>query len=78
MSKQHLCAAVMPIVLLLQAELLTGEALFPGSSDIDQLHLQVHLLGPLPPHMTRSFATNPHNAQAAPFPPKATPNLKRW
>lgn len=61
-----------------QAELLTGEALFPGSSDIDQLHLQLKLLGPLPATMTRSFASNPHNAQATPLPSRPTTNLKSW
>lgn len=65
-------------MVLLQAELLTGEALFPSSSDLDQLHLQLQLLGPLPAHMTRSFASNPHNAQAAPLPPKSTTSLKLW
>ena len=62
----------------LQAELLTGEALFPGTSDIDQLHLQLQLLGPLPANMTRSFVSNPHNAQEAPLPAKSTTNLKFW
>ena len=62
----------------LQAELLTGEALFPGSSDIDQLHLQLQLLGPLPATMTRCFASNPHNAQASPLPAKPATKLKVW
>lgn len=65
-------------VWLLQAELLTGEALFPGSSDIDQLHLELQLLGPLPATMTRCFASNPHNAQATPLPTKPTTQLKVW
>lgn len=62
----------------LMAELLTGEALFPGSSDIDQLHLQLQLLGPLPAIMTHSFSRNPHNAQLAPLPAKPVSNLKQW
>ena len=63
---------------VLQAELLTGEPLFPGSSDIDQVHQQLQLLGPLPATMTRSFASNPHNAQATPLPARPTANLKVW
>ena len=58
--------------------MLTGEALFPGSSDIDQLHLQLQLLGPLPATMMCSFASNPHNVQATPLPARPTTNLKLW
>lgn len=62
----------------MQAELLTGEALFPGSSDIDQLHLQLQLLGPLPASMATSFCGNPHNAQLMPLPTKPVGSLKVW
>jgi len=63
---------------LLQAELTTGEPLFPGSSDIDQLHLQLQLLGPLPASMAASFCGNPHNAQLLPLPAKSVSSLKAW
>ncbi len=63
---------------LLQAELTTGEPLFPGSSDIDQLHLQLQLMGPLPASMAASFCGNPHNAQLLPLPAKPVSNLKAW
>ena len=63
---------------LLQAELTTGEPLFPGSSDIDQLHLQLQLLGPLPASMAASFCGNPHNAQLLPLPAKPVSSLKAW
>jgi len=63
---------------LLQAELTTGEPLFPGSSDIDQLHLQLQLLGPLPASMAASFCCNPHNTQLLPLPAKPVSSLKAW
>ncbi|KAL0020352.1 hypothetical protein WJX79_002060 [Trebouxia sp. C0005] len=62
----------------LMAELTTGEALFPGSSDIDQLYLQLQLLGPLPASMAASFCCNPHNAHLLPLPAKPVSSLKAW
>ncbi|DBB05721.1 TPA: hypothetical protein ACH3X1_012322 [Trebouxia sp. C0004] len=62
----------------LMAELTTGEPLFPGSSDIDQLHLQLQLLGPLPASMATSFCCNPHNMQLLPLPAKPVSSLRAW
>lgn len=75
---QYGCAIDIWAAGCLMAEILTGEPLFPGSSDIDQLHLQLQLLGPLPSSMTNSFLANPHSAQALPLPAKPSSNLNTW
>ena len=41
------------------AELLCGQPLFPGESDIDTLHLIIQMLGPLPDYFRELFAKNP-------------------
>ena len=45
----------------LMAELFDGEPLFPGDSDIDQLHRIISMLGPLTKHQQFFFHTNPNN-----------------
>ena len=45
----------------LMMELIDGEPLFPGESDIDQLHCIQKLLGPVPPAQQELFARNPLN-----------------
>ncbi|KAL0214636.1 hypothetical protein P9112_006820 [Eukaryota sp. TZLM1-RC] len=41
------------------AELATGEPLFPGDSDVDQLNLIVSSIGPLPSNVNDHFQRNP-------------------
>ena len=45
---------------------------------MDQLHLQLQLLGPLPACMAASFCCNPHNTQLLPLPAKPVSSLKAW
>lgn len=61
----------------MQAELMTGKPLLPGMSDIDQLHLQLLLLGPLPPSLAMQLTGTPHNAQQELL-PRRMANLKDW
>ncbi|GMH45688.1 hypothetical protein BSKO_13651 [Bryopsis sp. KO-2023] len=42
----------------IMAELVSGQPLFPGESDIDQLYIIQRLLGPLTPDQTKLFLTN--------------------
>ena len=41
------------------AEMTDGEPLFPGDSDIDQLHQIMRTLGPIPQRMADVFTANP-------------------
>jgi serine/threonine protein kinase len=41
------------------AEVLTGMPLFPGESDLDQLHQIIRTFGKLPPRQMEAFAKNP-------------------
>ena len=45
----------------LMLELLDGEPLFPGESDIDQLHCIMRLQGAMSPGQVELFARNPLN-----------------
>lgn len=40
-------------------EMLSGDALFPGESDLDQLQLIISICGPLPKHLVESFRQKP-------------------
>jgi len=40
-------------------EMLSGDALFPGESDLDQLQLIVSICGPMPKHLQESFRQKP-------------------
>ncbi|KAG1672523.1 hypothetical protein FOA52_002832 [Chlamydomonas sp. UWO 241] len=46
----------------LMGELLDGEPLFPGDSDLDQMYRVQQVLGPLPPALQAMFDANPQNA----------------
>jgi hypothetical protein len=48
----------------LQGELIDGEPLFAGDSDIDQLYRIQRILGPMVPLQQDLFHRNPHNAGA--------------
>lgn len=63
-----------------QAELLTGAPLFPGTSDIDQLHLQQQLLGPLPYSPPPRVGPSPSLSRRAQSKAQANPliNLRDW
>ena len=43
-------------------ELIDGQPLFPGESDVDQLYIIQRLLGPLPPAQNAAFLANPRFA----------------
>eukprot|EP00499_Haloplacidia_sp_CaronLabIsolate_P004318 CAMPEP_0196775628 /NCGR_PEP_ID=MMETSP1104-20130614/4138_1 /TAXON_ID=33652 /ORGANISM="Cafeteria sp., Strain Caron Lab Isolate" /LENGTH=276 /DNA_ID=CAMNT_0042145797 /DNA_START=9 /DNA_END=836 /DNA_ORIENTATION=- len=43
----------------IMAELLTGRPLFPGRSEVDQLHILHRVLGPLPPSLDQFLRQNP-------------------
>lgn len=45
-----------------QGELMDGEPLFPGDSDLDQLYRIQQVLGPLIPSHQDMFSTNPQNS----------------
>lgn len=47
---------------MVQGELLDGEPLFPGDSDLDQLYRIQQVLGPLVPEHEQLFLRNPQNA----------------
>eukprot|EP00892_Ulva_mutabilis_P001741 jgi/Ulvmu1/11568/UM079_0011.1 len=46
----------------LMAELLTGQPLFPGESDLDQLYKIISIVGPLTDIHLQRFENNPSNA----------------
>ncbi len=46
---------------VLQGELLDGEPLFPGDSDLDQLYRIQQILGPMDPDHQAMFDRNPQN-----------------
>lgn len=56
------------------AELLTGQPLFPGSSNLDQLALIVNCFGHLPNRLLAKALTNPHLAGVQ----LRTGNPKNW
>ena len=44
----------------IMGELIDGQPLFPGESEIDQLYVIQKVLGPLPTEQKEVFARNPH------------------